>query len=151
MVLVEVHFKSRGAVLTISDLSAATGRAPSALRFYEREGFLRSTGRSAGKRIYDEGAVEQVALVDFLQRCGLTVAEIRELVDASGRIDGMWREVMAAKIEDLRRRRARIDEALVLLEHSVGCPEPRLETCPVFRAGIRHHVRTLGSEPKPGC
>ncbi|MEV0335615.1 MerR family DNA-binding transcriptional regulator [Nocardia sp. NPDC050717] len=40
--------------LSISELRERTGLASSALRFYERKGLLRASGRVAGKRCYEE-------------------------------------------------------------------------------------------------
>ena len=63
-------------VLDISELSALTGLAPSALRFYERRGLLTPIGRAGGKRVYRAGAVQQVALIDLLKISGFTLPEI---------------------------------------------------------------------------
>lgn len=53
---VEPWFNARVPPVTMSELSARTGKATSALRFYERRGLLASTARTSRGRIYDEQA-----------------------------------------------------------------------------------------------
>ena len=131
------------APLTIVDVAARTGLASSALRFYERRGLLRSTGRAGGMRVYDESAIEQIALVDLLKLAGFTLGEIAELVDLRGRIASDWREKAEAKIGELDARIKELRVARTLLKHTLQCPHPSLDTCPVFRQGVADHAASL--------
>jgi len=132
-------------MLTISELAARTGAAPSALRFYERRGLLRPTGRTGGKRTYDDRAVEQVALVDLLQQCGMTIAEIASVVDADGHVDEGWRDVARSRLAALDAQLAFIERARTLLSHTLLCRSPSLDSCPTFRRGLEVHAATLSA------
>lgn len=64
--------------LTIGELSARSGLAPSALRFYESEGLLPATRTAGGQRRYPRSALRRLAFVRAAQRVGLTLDEVRE-------------------------------------------------------------------------
>jgi len=129
--------------LTISELHRRTGKPSSALRFYEREDLLAPVGRQGGKRIYDEAAVAQVALIDLLQLAGFTLSEIRGLVSREGTFSPDWRDRAAAKIEELNARLAQIELARTILIHTVTCPHDGLHECPVFTQSVAEHAERL--------
>lgn len=142
---VELRFKSMGARLTITDLRARTGLASSALRFYERKGLLRPVGMAGGKRVYDEDAVEKVALIDLLKLAGLTLTEIAALVDLGGKAALDWREQLRAKLRDLEHRIDEMRVAKMIVEHMVNCPHENFDDCPVHREAVRTRAATLGA------
>jgi DNA-binding transcriptional MerR regulator len=139
---VEVRFKSMG-TLTITELSRRTGLAPSALRFYERKSLLEPAGRASGRRIYDEGCVEQVALIDLLKISGFTLGQIATLVDTTGKVSADWRDRVRAKQAELALRLAEIERAQLMLRHTVDCPHGSLHDCPVHRRVVAAHARSL--------
>lgn len=87
--------------LRIGDLAARTGVSVDALRYYERRGLLRPTGRRASG--YREYPPEAAALVRFIKRAqalGFTLAEVEELVRL--RADALAAcDVAAAKVRDI--------------------------------------------------
>ena len=129
--------------LTISELRARTGLAPSAVRFYERKGLLRSTGGAGGRRCYAEDTVEQVALIDLLKRGGFTLAEIAALVGAKGRSAADWRAVASAKLRELEVRAEEVRRAQAALRHALDADTDRIEVCPVHRRILRSHAEAL--------
>lgn len=68
--------------MRIGELAAVAGTTTKTLRFYEEAGLLCPTGRTpAGYRQYDRAAVHRL---DFIRRgraAGLTLAQIREILD----------------------------------------------------------------------
>lgn len=67
--------------MRIGELAAATGTTTKTLRFYEDTGLLHAARASNGYRDYGEDAV---ARLDFIRRgraAGLSLAQIREVVD----------------------------------------------------------------------
>ena len=70
--------------LTIGELATRSGVAPSALRYYESLGMIRSLRTAAGHRRYQRGVIRRVAFIVFAQRIGLSLDEIRELVSRLG-------------------------------------------------------------------
>jgi DNA-binding transcriptional MerR regulator len=135
------------AVLTITEVGEATGLASSALRFYERHRVIEPIGRAGGKRIYDEGVINRLALVDIYQQAGFTVAEIAELLAADG--PETWRALAKAKLVELEERIAVASSAKLLLEHTLRCPDPTLTGCGKFRRSVEVHADCFRSRSRP--
>jgi DNA-binding transcriptional MerR regulator len=108
-------------VLTITELARRTGLSASALRYYERKGLLRSSGRAGGKRTYDDRAIEQLAIVDLFQQSGMTIADIVRVLDPDGHIDHSWKDVARARLEEVETRLQELDRARAMLTHSLLC------------------------------
>jgi MerR family Zn(II)-responsive transcriptional regulator of zntA len=66
---------------TIGQLARRAHVNTDSVRFYERQGLL-SPGRktSAGYRLYSDEALQRIAFVKHAQRCGFSLAEIRDLL-----------------------------------------------------------------------
>lgn len=133
------------AELDITEMAARTGLAPSALRFYERQGLIAPIGRTGGKRVYEDATVQQIALVDLLKISGFTLAEISSLVDRDGRVSPDWRTRARAKQDDLRAQLEQIERALTMLQHTIDCPHESLHECPIHRAVVSSHADSLGA------
>ena len=138
----ELRFKSMAAD-SITELSRRTGLASSALRFYERKDLLRPIGRAHGKRVYTDGAVEQVALIDLLQLAGFSLTEIAAFIDPHGRAAPDWRHQVRKKLTELDERIEKIRRAKAIVQHTVECPHERLDECPVHQSAVRFHATTL--------
>jgi len=64
--------------MKIGELAAATGLAPSAIRFYEQSGLLPAAQRSAnGYRSYSVEAVERLRYIQLAQALGFTLDTLR--------------------------------------------------------------------------
>src|SRR3954467_4973228 len=71
---------TQGAVmetLTIGDFAARAGVAPSALRYYERQGLIRSARTGGNPRRYERSELRRVAFIKIAQQVGVTLDEIR--------------------------------------------------------------------------
>ena len=64
--------------LTIGQVAARAGLAPSALRFYEAEGLIRARRSGGGQRRFHRDVLRRIAFVRVAQRVGLTVGEVRD-------------------------------------------------------------------------
>src|SRR5215211_3638476 len=100
--------------LKIGDLARITGLSIKTIRYYERRGLLEQPPRSeGGYRLYGP---EEVARLRFVQRAkllGLTLEEIRELVELAarcneGEIVPRLEEVLEAKLEETERKMAEL-------------------------------------------
>lgn len=104
----------QSAALRIGDLAALAGVSADTLRYYERRGLLRPSGRRAsGYREYAPEAAAVVRFVKHAQALGFSLREIEELLrlrGASGRQEAGLevRDVAVAKI-------GHIDEKLRML------------------------------------
>lgn len=81
---VKVNFMSRNLstiksdeLLAIGEVAARAGVAPSALRYYENEGLIRSTRSGGGQRRYERGVLRRLAFIRAAQNVGLSLEEIR--------------------------------------------------------------------------
>jgi DNA-binding transcriptional MerR regulator len=73
-------------MLTIGKLAGLAGVSKDTLRYYEAEGLLKPADKSAaGYRLYDGDAARRIRFIKHAQRCGFTLAEIRELLLLRGR------------------------------------------------------------------
>jgi MerR family transcriptional regulator, redox-sensitive transcriptional activator SoxR len=108
--------------LTIGELSARSGVAPSALRYYERLGLIRSTRNSGNQRRYERAELRRVAFIRVAAQVGVPLEEIGEalhsLPDARTPTKADWARLSA-------RWRSRLDEQIGLLERL----RDRLTTC----------------------
>jgi DNA-binding transcriptional MerR regulator len=122
------------ATLTVAALARRVGLRPDTIRFYERIGLTQPPARtSGGHRRYDETAVDRLLFIQGMQRLGLRLADIRELL--------ALRETGACPCEPaaslLRHRLQRIDTELARLTElrnelaafvaripAADCPEP---------------------------
>lgn len=66
----------------IGELAKISGVTTDTLRFYEKNGLIQPTGRSdSGYRIYSDNSLEQVKFILNSKRLGLSLDEIKELLD----------------------------------------------------------------------
>jgi DNA-binding transcriptional MerR regulator len=71
-----------GSTMRIGELAARTGTTAKTLRFYEKSSLLPGPMRTlSGYRDYDEGAIARIQFVRAGQAIGLTLAEVRNLID----------------------------------------------------------------------
>jgi len=68
--------------LTIGKLAKLAEISTDTLRFYEDESLLIPAGKTeAGYRLYGEGAVRRLDFIKHAQHCGMTLSEIRQLLE----------------------------------------------------------------------
>jgi MerR family Zn(II)-responsive transcriptional regulator of zntA len=96
-------------MLTIGKLAAAGEISPDALRYYESEGLLVPTTRTAsGYRLYGEDALRRVRFIRHAQTCGFTLTEIRELLQLRQTDNACCNDVRQRAIEKRLQLGARI-------------------------------------------
>jgi MerR family transcriptional regulator, redox-sensitive transcriptional activator SoxR len=64
--------------LTIGQVAARSGVAPSALRYYEQQGLISATRTSGGARRFPRAVLRRLAFVRAAQNVGLSLGEIRD-------------------------------------------------------------------------
>ncbi|HEX6448874.1 MAG TPA: MerR family transcriptional regulator [Trebonia sp.] len=69
--------------LRVSELASRAGVPPSTVRFYERAGLLPTARRAAnGYRLFDESAVDDLALIGRVKDAGMRLDDIADVVAA---------------------------------------------------------------------
>ncbi len=95
-------------LLTIGELARATDVATSTVRYYEREGLLRPSGRSASNyRLYSRADLERLRFIRAAQSTGFRLEDITELLRpaACGRVQKLIEsrlETVAERMKELR-------------------------------------------------
>lgn len=110
--------------MRIGQLAEATGTTTKTLRFYEESGLLPPAERLAsGYRDYAEDAVGRVGFIHRGQAAGLTLAQIRQILDIR---DGG--QAPCKHVRDLLDvRLAEIEQQIADLRQDAAHPDP--ETC----------------------
>jgi MerR family redox-sensitive transcriptional activator SoxR len=122
-------------LIGIGDVARASGKAPSAIRYYEEIGLLPEPSRVSGRRCYDPEVVRRLAVIETAQRAGLNLEEIRLLLQASpadGEATDRLREVAERKLPELVALIERTELVRSWLEDAARCLCPTLDDCPLF-------------------
>jgi MerR family redox-sensitive transcriptional activator SoxR len=136
--------------LSIGQVAERTGVAPSALRYYEREGLIQSSRTAGDQRRYHREVLRRVAFVRIAQRVGLTLEEIRTALASLpeertptksdwARLSNSWRPQLDAQIAVLQRLR---DE----LTSCIGCGCLSLKACALYNP--EDAAATYGAGPR---
>jgi MerR family redox-sensitive transcriptional activator SoxR len=137
-------------LLTIGDFAVRSGVAPSALRYYEREGLIRSTRTSGNQRRYQRTELRRVAFIKVAQQVGVSLDEIREalaaLPESRTPTKADWTRLSA-------RWRKRLDERIQLMERlrdqltgCIGCGCLSLKRCTLINPEDR--LAAIGPGPR---
>lgn len=132
--------------LSIGEVARFSGKAASAIRYYEDVGLVDPPGRVGGRRRYAPDVVRRLAVIETAQRAGLTLDEIRVLVRASptdGAATDQLRVVAEQKLPALREAIERAELVRSWLEDAERCCCPTLDDCPLFDEPDRLPERTL--------
>lgn len=124
---------------TIGELAARVGLTADGLRYYERLGLVSRVQRtSGGFRVYTEDVLERLHFIKQAQRHGLTLAEIRELLQI-----------------DTRRGQNQCRQVQQLLTRKLADVDARLAELKEFRRTLNAYLeqcnRTLSVTPGAAC
>jgi MerR family transcriptional regulator, redox-sensitive transcriptional activator SoxR len=119
--------------ITIGELSARSGVATSALRFYEQRGLIRSERTAGNQRRYARSQLRRVAFIRAAQRVGLSIDEIREALSTLpdnrtptkadwARLSRNWQSRLDAQIRELERLKTNLTSC-------IGCGCLSLRRC----------------------
>lgn len=120
-------------LLTVSEVAARSGFAPSALRFYEREGLIHASRTSGNQRRYERSVLRRLAFVRAARNVGLRLDEVAAalatLPDGRpptradwSRLSRAWRHRLDDQISALTRLRDGLDSC-------IGCGCLSLKKC----------------------
>jgi MerR family redox-sensitive transcriptional activator SoxR len=146
--------------LSVSQVAQRSGFAPSALRFYEREGLISASRTSGGQRRYQRSVLRRVAFVRAARNVGLSLEEVAAalatLPDGRTptradwtRLSRSWRQRLDEQITALTKLRDGLDSC-------IGCGCLSLQRCAVsnpadtaatFGPGAAFLPRPLRPEP----
>jgi MerR family redox-sensitive transcriptional activator SoxR len=148
-----VHFTSRKSVvelLTIGEMAVRSGVAPSALRFYEREGLISSIRTGGNQRRYERHELRRIAFIRIAQQVGVSLVEIREALAQLpenrtptkadwARLSARWRRKLEERITLMERLRDQ-------LTGCIGCGCLSLQRCTLINPNDRLAARGKGPQ-----
>ena len=110
--------------LSIGQISAASGFAASAIRYYESVGVLPIPKRRNGRRVYDEDAIGLMRAIEVAKTAGFSVAELKILTRGftkGASLSRMWKELAQRKLVELDAIIERADAMKVVLRTGLEC------------------------------
>jgi DNA-binding transcriptional MerR regulator len=150
--------------LSSGDLARATGNTVRTIRFYEEEGLLKPAAVSdGGHRRYTEDDLERLRLITDLRELGLSLCEIRSVLDLrsgchnAAEFAMRFQQVLAGHLEEAQKRLERLRRVKKELYDALAAIQERLsssgvEQCPCAvaeAAGAPRIVKVLARQQ--GC
>jgi MerR family transcriptional regulator, redox-sensitive transcriptional activator SoxR len=123
---------------SIGEVAGRAGLKASAIRYYERIGLLPEPERVSGQRRYDDSVLKRLAVIEFAQRAGFTLAETRTLLNgfsASVPPSTRWRKLADRKLPEVEALIARATAMKQLLEEGLDCECLSLDDCGLLLEG----------------
>jgi MerR family redox-sensitive transcriptional activator SoxR len=140
--------------LSIGEVAARSGVAPSALRFYEREGLIEAARTDGNQRRYERAVLRRIAFIQAGRAAGVTLADIRSALAGLPksrtpsrkdweRLSKRWRDDLETRIETLQALRDRLTTC-------IGCGCLSIDQCDLLnpddeaadRGGGAHYLRS---------
>jgi MerR family redox-sensitive transcriptional activator SoxR len=136
-------------LLTVSQVAERSGFAPSALRFYERNGLLHATRTAGNQRRYERGVLRRLAFIRAARNVGLSLDEVAAALATlpDGRtptradwakLSRGWRQRLDDQITALAKLRDGLDSC-------IGCGCLSLKTCAMQNPNDVASVRGTGA------
>jgi DNA-binding transcriptional MerR regulator len=129
----DVRVKRRPSRMRIGELSRRTGVSVRLLRYYEEQGLLAPGRRPSGYREYEGGDVERVRRIRVLLDAGLSTAKIAYALPGLS-ANGDQLAPCPGLLPDLKKERARIDEAIQALRASRAVLDSVISAAPAATA-----------------
>jgi MerR family transcriptional regulator, redox-sensitive transcriptional activator SoxR len=137
------------ATLSIGEVSARSGVAPSALRFYERERLIHSERTDGNQRRYERPVLRRIAFIQAGRAAGITLGEIRVALDDLPtqrapsrrdweRLSNRWRSDLDARIATLEALRDRLTSC-------IGCGCLSIDKCELLNPDDEAAERGAGA------
>src|ERR1700675_3409129 len=110
-------------LLTVSEVAERSGFAPSAIRFYDKEGLITASRTAGGQRRFERNMLRRLAFIRAARNVGLSLDDIAGALEALPgnrprtvadwtRLSKGWRERLDDKIAGLIARRASLDSCI---------------------------------------
>ena len=123
-------------LLPIGELAARSGVAPSALRFYESLGLLRSERTAGGHRVYPRHVLRRVAFIRIAQRMGLSLEQISialaTLPPDRAPTKAQWAKLSRSWRHELDERIGTLERLRDDLTGCIGCGCLSLQRCTLY-------------------
>ncbi|GEQ12922.1 hypothetical protein KLO01_09690 [Knoellia locipacati] len=118
---------------SISDLAGRFGLPTHVLRHWESIGLIEPRRDASGYRRYGHDDLVRVAIIQRNKVAGMTLEQIRVLLDA-----GAWdrHQVLEAHLRDIDERMLALERSREMTEHALRCRSHDITSCPRFVAAV---------------
>jgi MerR family transcriptional regulator, redox-sensitive transcriptional activator SoxR len=119
--------------MRIGEVARRAGVRVSLIRYYEEIGLLPEPERLSGQRRYDETVLRRLAVIDVAQRAGLSLEEIRELVEHGNEpMNERLRALAARRLPEIDALIDRAQRVRAWLHDATDCDCQRIDGCALF-------------------
>ncbi len=122
-------------LLTVSEVANRSGFAPSAIRFYEKQGLIQASRTAGGQRRFERNMLRRLAFIRAARNVGLTLDEVAA---ALAMLPGSRTPTRADWMRLSKDWRARLDDQIVglialrdTLDSCIGCGCLSLKRCAI--------------------
>jgi MerR family redox-sensitive transcriptional activator SoxR len=137
-------------MLTIGELSARSGVAPSALRFYEQQGLITCVRTSGNQRRYERADLRRVSFIRIAQQVGVSLDRIKaalaELPDSRTPTKADWARLSRQWRAELDQRISMLEKLRDNLDNCIGCGCLSLASCQIYNPADK--LAELGPGPR---
>jgi MerR family redox-sensitive transcriptional activator SoxR len=122
-------------LLRIGDVAARAGVKTSLIRYYEDIALLPEPLRVSGQRRYDRTVLRRLEVIDVAQRAGMSLDEIRVLLDhGSTPVSDQLQELAAHKLPEIEALIERAERVRAWLQTATNCGCQSIDECALFDA-----------------
>ena len=122
--------------LTVGEMAARSGVPVSTIHFYEAEGIIESWRTPANHRRFDRRELRRVAIARVAQSVGITLAEVKEVLERvpRGKVVSKeaWAEAAAPWVDALEERITLLTRLRDQMGFCIGCGCLSLDNCPLY-------------------
>jgi MerR family transcriptional regulator, redox-sensitive transcriptional activator SoxR len=119
--------------MRIGEVARRAGVRVSLIRYYEEIALLPQPARISGQRRYDESVLRRLAVIDVAQRAGLSLDEIRELIEhGNDPMSERLRELAERRLPDIDALIERAEQVRTWLRTATGCECETIDECALF-------------------
>ncbi|PJZ48827.1 MerR family transcriptional regulator [Leptospira saintgironsiae] len=116
----------------IGQLAEKVGVSTDTIRYYEKEGLIRSHRHTNNYRIYSESDLKKLGFISKAQGSGFTLREIKELlslIDEGRRDCADYENVAKQKVNEIESKIKVLEEYKNSLIYSLECCSPETKEC----------------------
>jgi MerR family transcriptional regulator, redox-sensitive transcriptional activator SoxR len=119
--------------MRIGEVARRAGVRVSLIRYYEEIALLPQPARISGQRRYDESVLRRLAVIDVAQRAGLSLDEIRELIDhGNDPMSERLRGLAERRLPDIEALIERAQQVRTWLRTAADCGCEAIDECALF-------------------
>jgi MerR family redox-sensitive transcriptional activator SoxR len=132
--------------MRIGEVARRAGVRVSLIRYYEDIGLLPAAERVSGQRRYDDTVLRRLAVIDVAQRAGLSLDEIRELLQhGNDPMSEHLRELAERRLPEIDALIERAQRVRTWLQSATGCGCQSIDECALFDDPALPSVKASGA------